>query len=50
MDPVLVAMAFYRMTKFGWSPSGGSEDFVAYHFATSTVQGYPAEKIAPVKR
>lgn len=33
-----------------WSSYGGSENFVAYYLVTGTVQIYPAEQIAPVKR
>lgn len=40
----------HRATEVDWPSSGGSDDFVAYNFATATVQGYPPEKIAPIKR
>lgn len=38
------------MTEIDWSSSGGSDDILADEFATATVQAYPAEKIAPVRR
>lgn len=50
MDLVVVILAFYRVSEIDWSSSGGSDDFISYDFATGTVQRYPAERIAPVKR
>lgn len=29
---------------------GGPDDFVAYHMGTGEVSGYPAERIATIKR
>lgn len=49
MDPVPVALPFYRMTEIDWSSFHGFEDFVPSDFDTSNVQGFPAEKTVPVK-
>lgn len=46
-DPFLAALQLYCVTKIEWSSSGGQEDFVSFYFAPGTLQGYPAEKIAP---
>lgn len=50
MDPVLVALAFHRVTKVDWSSSGGLDDYLSYSYAMATLQVYPAEWIALVKR
>lgn len=49
-DPALVVLALYRVTEIEWPISGDSGEFIAYDLATDTVQVYPAEKNAPVKR
>lgn len=50
MDPVLVAIACYRVIEVDWSSSGGSDDFIAFKFAAGTVRGYLAEQTAAAKR
>lgn len=50
MDLVLLALAFYRVSKHGWCSPSGSDDFLSYDFASDTLQGYQAEEIAPVER
>lgn len=50
MDLILVTLAFYRVTGIDWVSSVGSDDVIAYVFNTGSIQGYPAEKIVPVKR
>lgn len=50
MNRVFVALAFHRVTEIDWSSSGGSDDFPSYGFVARTVQCYPAERLAPVKR
>lgn len=50
MHPILVALLFHCVAKVDWSSSSGSHDFLLYDFATRTVQGNSAERIAPVKR
>lgn len=37
MDPALVALAFYCVTEIYWLSPCGSDDFVSYYFAMSTV-------------
>lgn len=49
-EPVFVALLFYSVIEVDRSRSGGPSDFAAYYFATGTVQDYPAEQIASVKR
>lgn len=50
LDPIFLFMPSHRMTKIGWSSSGGYDDFFAYDYATGSVQSYPDEKNALVKR
>lgn len=50
LDPVLVVLVLYRVTEIGRFSSVCSDDSLVYDFATDTVQGFPVEKIAPVKR
>lgn len=45
-DPIFVALAFHHMTEIDWPLCGGSGEFVSYALTRSTVQSYPAEKIA----
>lgn len=49
MDPVVVRPGFHRVAKVGLSPSGGSDDFFLYEYATGTIQGLPAERTVPMK-
>lgn len=49
MDPVLVVLAFHRVTEIDLSSSWGSDEFPSYDLATGTVQGYPAERFGLVK-
>lgn len=49
MDPVLAVFAFNRVSEIDWLSPGGSKYFLSYNFGTATMQGYPAERIAPVK-
>lgn len=48
MDPVLVLLSFFRVTEVNSLSSSGSNGFAVFDFATSTAQGYLAEKIPPV--
>lgn len=48
--PVLVVLATYGVGEIAWCSCRASDHFFAYDFASSTEQGYRAEKIAPVKR
>lgn len=50
MDPLRVALEYYRMNEIDWSSSDESEDFPSQNFTMVTRQGYTAEKIAPVNR
>lgn len=50
MDLFFVGLAFHRVTKIDWFPSGSSDDFLSQDFATSTIKGYPTERLAPVDR
>lgn len=49
-DLVIVLLPFKRVIKIDSSSSGGSYYFVSYILALSIVQGYSAERIAPVER
>lgn len=46
MNPILVSLAFYRVTEVERPQSGGSDDFVTYDFSMGTMQGSAAEKNA----
>lgn len=50
MEPVLIALAFHRVTEVHWSLSGGTDNLIACDFATGAVQGYPDERLALLKR
>lgn len=50
IDLILIDLAFLHVTDIDWSSSGDFADLVYYDYATITVKGYPAEKIALVKR
>lgn len=48
-DSVLVVLVSDYVTEVDWSLTGVSNDSVLHDFTTDTGQGYPAEKIGPVK-
>lgn len=50
MDPIINSFLFYRVIEIEWPSAGSSDDSIAYNFTTDTVEGYSAEKFAPVKR
>lgn len=50
MDPILVSSALRRVTEIHWASFDCSDDFISNYFASGTVRGYRAGKIAPQKR
>lgn len=50
MDPVLTALAFHQINEVHWYSSEGPDGFGSYNFATETVRGRLAERLAPLKR
>lgn len=50
MGPVPVSLASHLTTDIEKYSSGGPTDFVGSKFSTADVSGYPAERLAPIKR
>lgn len=50
IGPLLAALGLYRVGEIDWTSCGGLDDFLSFDFATGTIQGFRAEKTAPVKQ
>lgn len=50
IDPMLKTATLPRLAKVDWFSSDISAKFFSYDLAKASAQGYPAERVAPLKR